>query len=587
MPRANEARHNPEEGQWCSGGRNRVPGIPVNPYVQPLNATPGIAPERLRRDPREATGTHTRTMRRSLCATLFGLLFCTPALEAQVLDHTMVPKGRIRLQASPVFESWDTRFGRGPARASEEELGQDLTDPTTLSLFPGIASLATAIQEVTAAPFDPVLGATAGLIRQDITRIEFGGHIGVTDWLTVGAVVPWTRTRSVVDVAFTPDSLNANLGLNPSITAPSSVDLFLSSASSAQASAAGYASTECASGPGPSCTAAQDLAARAAAFDAAMGAAYASSPFFPLSGTTIGDALIQSAAQLDADLTAAGLGGLASLVLSTDALLEEGDLAALATQPGVGFGYSLPLSTRPSFWSIGDVEASARIRALDNLTPTGPEWTPPGLGYRVTGHVLVRLPTGTQSDPDVPLDLGTGEGQTDLEGGVTATARFGRRLGVTAGAFYGVQGSTTLTARIAPPEQVLVPSSRRTQVTWRPGAYLGGSIAPSLRLAPSITLSGEYRFFHKRRDEFELVDTALPADPTVLALESGVKAHVVGGGLRYDTVDSWRRGDASLPIEIHLRLLTTVAGSGGQVPKTTRVEAGLRLFRRLWGPATP
>lgn len=114
---------------------------------------------------------------------------------------------------------------------------------------------------------------------------------------------------------------------------------------------------------------------------------------------------------------------------------------------------------------------------------------------------------------------------------------------------------------------------------------MGFAVAPSLHLASTITLHGEYRFFHKRRDELELLDATSPLNPAVLAIESGVKAHVVGGGLRYDTVDAWRRGDASLPVEIHLRLLSTVAGSGGQVPKATRVEAGLRLFRRLWGPA--
>ncbi|NNL30950.1 MAG: hypothetical protein HKO77_08010 [Gemmatimonadetes bacterium] len=513
-------------------------------------------------------------------------MFCAPALHAQVLDHTLVPKGRLRLQASPVFESWDTRFGRAASGEAEEKLGEDLTDPTSLSLFPGIASLASAIEDASGTPLNPAIGAASGLIRQDVTRIEFGGHVGITEWLTVGAVVPWTRTRSTVDVAFAPDSANANLGLNPLYSAPTSVDLFLSSTGAAEAAAAGYASTQCSSGPSPTCTSAQDLASRVSSFDGAVVQAYAASSLFPLAGTAVGDALLQSAAQLDADLTAAGLPGLAPVALSTSPLLDEGDLAGLAVNSAAGFGYALPLATRQSLWSTGDVEASARIRVLDNLTPTGPGWTPPGLGYRVTGSFLMRLPTGTPPAADIALDLGTGDRQLDLEGGFTATVRFGRRLGLTAGGAYGVQGSTTVTRRVAPPEQVLVPVESRTQLTWRPGSYVSGAIVPTIHIAPSITLAGEYRLFHKRRDEFELV-TSSSLDPTVLALESGVKAHVLGGGIRYDTVDAWRRGDASLPIEIHLRLLATVAGSGGQVPKATRVEAGLRLFCRLWGPATP
>jgi hypothetical protein len=66
-------------------------------------------------------------------------------------------------------------------------------------------------------------------------------------------------------------------------------------------------------------------------------------------------------------------------------------------------------------------------------------------------------------------------------------------------------------------------------------------------------------------------------------LESGMKAHTVGAGIRYDTVEPWRRGETAHPMELHLRWLTTIRGSGGQTPKTTRVEAGLRLFRRFWG----
>lgn len=507
-------------------------------------------------------------------------------LGAQILDHTMVPRGRIRLQASPVFSAWDTRFGRTAEGEVQEALGDDLTDPTTLSLFPGIASLVSTVRDVTAASFDPVLGSTSSRVTQDVTRIEFGGHVGVMDWLTVGVVFPWTRTRTAIDVAFAPDTANANVGLNPTITVSSAVDAFLSSTAAADAATEAYAQSECAAGPSPSCNAAQDLADRAALFDSALRTAYAASPFFPLSGTPVGDALAQSGSQLSADLTAAGLGGLDPVVLSNELLAEEGDLALLPAVAGSGIE-SGPLTTRQSLWSAGDVEVSARVSLLDNLTPTREDWSRPGLGYRLTGRLLVRLPTGTRADPDLPLDLGTGDAQTDVQGGLTGTLRFGSRVGLTAGGYYGVQGSTTITTRVARPEVVLAPLSTRSEVTFRPGSYVGLAVAPSLHLAPSITLAGEYRFFHKARDAFELIDLASPLNPSVLAVESGVKAHMIGGGLRYDTVDAWRRGEASLPIEVHLRLLTTFAGSGGQVPKATRVEAGLRLFRRIWGPTTP
>lgn len=497
----------------------------------------------------------------------------------------MVPGGRVRLQASPVFESWDSRFGRGPGDTSiTERLGADLTDPTTVSLFPGIATLTGAVRDVVATPFDPVLGSTAALVRQDVTRIDFGAHLGVFDWLTVGAVLPWMRTRTAVDVSFFPDTANATLGLNPSIGSSGLVQDFLASTAVARTQAQAYAASICAGDPSAACSAAQALADRAETFDASLQTAYTASPFFPLTGSAVGDALMQEASALSAELMAVGLAGLAPLILSDQLLAEEEDLARIPTLAGGGIEATLPLTTVQSLWAAGDMEVSARVRLLDNLTPTDEGWSHPGFGYRITGRLLVRLPTGTAPDPDILLDLGTGDAQTDVEGGMTATLRFGSKVGFTAGALYGRQGETVVTRRVAPPEVVLAPVSTRTELTWRPGAYVGVAAAPSIHLAPSITLHGEYRFFHKRRDEFELVDVAEPLNPDVLAIESGVKAHLVGGGLRYDTVDAWRRGDASLPVEIHLRLLGTVAGSGGQVPKATRVEAGLRLFRRLWGP---
>ena len=523
-------------------------------------------------------------MRRSLTATLLALAFVAPPVAGQLLDNTMVPRGRVRLQASPVYQSWDQRFGRGPGDTEiVESLGSDLTDPTTVSLFPGIASLTGAVRDLVTEPFDPVLGSTSALVRQEITRVDFGADVGIFDWLTVGVVLPWMQTRSAVDVAFQPDTANANLGLNPTVGSPGLVTDFLASTATARVNAASYASSVCDAG-GASCSDAQALAARAASFDFALQQAYAASPFFPLSGSAVGDALAQSAASLSADLSAAGLAGLAPLVLSGELLVEEADLARLPTLRGSNVETSLPLTTLKSLWAAGDVEVSARLRLLDNLTPTGEEWAHPGFGYRVTGRLLVRLPTGTVPDPDIPFDLGTGDGQTDLQAGLTADLRLGSRLGLAMGGYYAIQGETSIIDRVAPPEIVLPPLSTRTELTWRPGWYLGLGAAPSLRLAPSITLHGEYRFFHKARDEFELVDLSAPLNPDVLAIESGVKAHVVGGGFRYDTVDAWRRGEASLPVEIHLRLFTTVAGSGGQVPKATRVEAGLRLFRRLWGP---
>jgi hypothetical protein len=74
-----------------------------------------------------------------------------------------------------------------------------------------------------------------------------------------------------------------------------------------------------------------------------------------------------------------------------------------------------------------------------------------------------------------------------------------------------------------------------------------------------------------------------PVDPTVMQIESGVTAHHVGGILRYDTVARRMATGEGTPLQLHLRVQRAVAGGGGQTPVTTRLEFGVRLFRRFWG----
>ena len=521
-------------------------------------------------------------MRRTLIPTLLAMVAATGSAGAQVLDQTLVPGGRLRLQAHGAFDTWDTRFGRAPdGTEGEESLDDDLTDPTTLSLFPGVSALTTIVRDVTGlAGYAPVLGSTTGRVTQDVTRIDFGAHLGIFDWLTVGVVVPWMRTRTALDVHFEPDTLAGNVGVNPAVTNASAVDAFLGSTASARTAAAANATSLCAGGATPECVAAQALADRVGTFHASLQTAYTVSPFFPLTGTASGDALAQTAATLSADLAAAGLTTLAPVALSDERLTAEG-LALLPSVTGAGFE-AAPLQTRRSLWGTGDVEVSARVRLLGNLA-TSPDDAVPGFGYRVTGSFLARLPTGAPADPDIFFDLGLDDAQTDYEGGLHAALRFGQRVGLTMGGYYGVQGATTITRRVVPPEQIFAPVETRRELRWEPGFYTGFGAALTVHLASALTLAPEYRFFHKGRDEFALLMPDPSLDPVVLAVESGVKAHMVGGGIRYDTVLPWQRGEAPRALEVHVRLLTTVAGSGGQVPKTTRVEAGARVFRRLWG----
>ncbi len=521
-------------------------------------------------------------MRRSLAKALVPLLLFGGDAAAQILDDTLVPRGQLRLQAHPIFERWDSRFGRtDDGTRGREDLGDDLTDPDGARLFPGLVTLGGYVEELAGPGVAlPALGVTQGRVTKDVTRVEFGGHLGVFDWLTIGVVVPWIQTRTAIDLAFTPDTAGGDgLGLNPTLTAAPAVDGYLAALGGAAVAARDNATAVCAAGPGPECEAAQALAARTEGFLGSAQGAYGASPFFPLGGSSAAAALAAASATLDADLVAAGLSGIGATMAFAGAGVTAEDILTLPALGGAGINGS-PLRTRRGLWQTGDIEVSALLRLLDR-EPSGPSVA--GLSYRVSVGGLVRLGTGAPEDPDVFLDVGTGDGQVDVEGRVIGALSIGR-LGLAVGGRYGVQEPRTLVKRVAPLEAPMPELATRQLVRWSPASYVEIEAAPTLRFTRELSFSGRIRYFEKGRDVFELVESAPALDPDVLGRESGMKLTQLGAGLRYSTVAQWREGVATRPLEAHLRLIWAAAGSGGHTPEAARIEAGIRLFKRFWGP---
>jgi hypothetical protein len=288
-------------------------------------------------------------------------------------------------------------------------------------------------------------------------------------------------------------------------------------------------------------------------------------------------------ASLSADLVSAGLGGIgAPMAFATDWVDEP--IFWLIPETAASGIQGRALGSVKGLWHAGDVEVSATARLLDGgaRDSTG---AATGFTYRVLGTFLARLPTGLTDHPDVFLDVGTGDGQTDLEGRLLGQLTISARLGIQAGARYGTQRPRRLLRRVAPPELVLAPLATRHLVEWTPGAYFGVEVAPALRISDELTVSAEYRAFRKYRDRYELAGSSVGAsvDPAVLEIESGATLHEVGGALRFDALARGLRPGVR-PLQLSLRWLRAVAGGGGQTPVTTQVELGVRLFQRLWGP---
>jgi hypothetical protein len=290
-------------------------------------------------------------------------------------------------------------------------------------------------------------------------------------------------------------------------------------------------------------------------------------------------------ATLDADLAGAGLSGIgAPIVFATELLSQQ----SLVDAPAVGaFGINgSPLQGFNKLWGLGDVELSALARVLEGQMGDSTS-SAPRLSYSVAAGMLVRLGTGAVDEPDVFLDLGTGDGQMDIEARVLGFLGFGGRMGVHLGVRYGVQQAYSLVKRVAPRDLVMTQASSLRAVRWSPASYIGIDLEPFWRLSPELSALASYRLYSKGTDSYSIIGEdqagSVPVDITDLERESGITVHRAGLGLRYSTLEPWRAGLASRPMELHVRVISSIAGSGGHTPVATTVEFGVRLFRGIWG----
>jgi hypothetical protein len=514
----------------------------------------------------------------------------TPGLAAQEIRYEpllspLVPGGQVRLGFDPGFTSWDSRFGlrteNGTTVEEEEPLGNDLNDATGFTLFPGLATMQDDLDALTDQTNSPLnLGETQGSVTKNVTRLDFSAHVGVFDWLTVGATLPWVKTRTASELLFRPDA-DVNLGVNPMATDQGAVSGYLQSltgaASQADTRAQGICDTQ---GAGAACDAAQSLAARAMDFATRAQRLYASSPFFLVTGSFMADALSTANAALAADLAAAGLPQPTGPVFA-DTPVDAETFAALPGRADTGLGGST-LGSVESLWKAGDLELDATLRLLDGEI-RDPGAVSPRLAWTLAAGGLVRLGTGTPPDPDLYLDVGTGDGQMDIEGFGYGALRVGSHLALRASGRYGVQRSTTLQRRVAAPETVFAPLSTLRTVTWTPGSYLDLAVSPRVHVGETVALAVDYRRFHKGADEYALSGADDGVDVSLLERETEMTLQQAAVGLRYSTLPLARRGETGLPLEASVRVVRTVAGSGGQTPVSTRAELAIRLYRRLWG----
>ena len=517
------------------------------------------------------------------------LALAPAGVAAQAMAEPLVPRGRVRFDLVPSITSWDTRYGlrsEGGKKVEEDEkLGMDLTDPRGVSLFPGVQTLEEAVRKLSGDDgFQGSVGATSARLQMDVTRIDMGLRIGVFDWLTVGGNVPYVKGVSTLDLAFRPDTA-ANLGLNPASASSDQVSALLTGLGEAATAAAARAQTVCAGGSGADCAAAQALATRTSDFWNGTFGAYFASPFFPLGTAPVAARLRQALAALDGDLVAAGLQGVGRPMVFASKALDQAGFLKLPSDPASGIEMT-PVRGYPGLWQLGDVEVNATVRVLEGEVRDSAAVSP-RFAWALYGGLLVRLPTGVLDDPNVFLDLASGDGQQDIEGRVDGELRVGPRFDVRGAFRYGTQGAVDVVRRVAAPEALLPPASSARVVRWTPGAYWFVELSPRLHLGEVVSFAADFRQFTKGKDTYELVGEepagSAPADLSLLSRETEVTLRELALGLRYSSVRLFHEGRVGTPAEVGVRWVRPLSGSGGQAPKASRVEISVSLFRRIWG----
>ena len=524
-------------------------------------------------------------------AALLVALAWIPARPAhgQITDGTLSPAGRLRVELLPSFQMWNHRFGvhadGGGSVTGSEPLGFDLENEPLLPIRDLEQNLQTALA-------DPSLGLELGsaraLVSRERKRVSFGLALGIFDWLTIAADVPMVKARTEVTFDFR-TLPGANLGTNPRLLEDGRVTSFLQTLSSSHVALQAQVSQECPGGT--ECSELTDLLDRYGTFADGLAAAYAGSPVFLTGGSAEGVALEQRLAgfRTEVDQRAPGVAMPGAAPLAS-VPLDQTSLLQLLSNPTAGFLLVNPLDTDAGLWRLGDIGLSASFLILESAARDS-AGTPAPFQYQVGGRALVRLPTGLVDDPDVPLDVGSGDGQMDLEMGGFVDLRW-NRTGLRSEIRYGVQRPTDLVRRVAPPEVVLAPLATRTLVRWNPGDYMELQLAPRWHMTDEFAVEALYKRASRKQDSYRLLTPA--ADPLASAsdLERETKQtlHELGLGLAFSTIATWRQGRAPVPFDAHRAVRGALSGGGGAVPDGIRMEMSVRVFYRLWGsepePAT-
>jgi hypothetical protein len=517
-------------------------------------------------------------------------------------DAATVPAGVARLRVLPMWTRFESRFtGLAGNGTSTVPLASVLAaDSLGVVQIPGLAPSEAALRTLSGdANLRLSLGRSISTATARIATTAIAAEYGLTRRLTVGAVLPIVQTRTELFLALnTDDATRANVGPNPARSLPAerarAVALQIQLASVRMALQSRLTACEANPTSDPSCP--SILANRAdvvaligetSAFGSALGVLFGTSssttpePFAPLTGTTTATAIGTRLTTLSNRLRGY-LGSMADEIAETVPLAAGpagfGDLQDLLLAGEFGLA---PDSIGTVYrLNVGDIELGAKFLVLERGAWTQmPGVRGPWLRARLSALGVVRLGTGTptlERRPHRYLEYGTGDGQTDVEGGALLDVGLGSRLVVMAAARYTAQLGTVEAGRLPDENGVTSPFTPLHGGTRRLGDILVGELTPRILLGRYFGADAHYAVIVRGDDEYTAA-----ADGSPPVLRGGFTEQRVGVGISYSTLRGARTRIPQLPVEVSVSHIETIAGTSGLVPRASRDQIEVRLYYRV------
>ncbi|HEY2850432.1 MAG TPA: hypothetical protein VGI97_11180 [Gemmatimonadaceae bacterium] len=562
----------------------------------------------------------TSRLRPALLAALLppaALLLLSLPLRAQavtgVADDATTPRGgEIRFSIASIWKSWYERYGQGtPGRpnGSVEPLGVDFNfDTIGVAQLENLGPIQSGVRSLSGIPgFTASLGTSNVLVRNDVLSMPLTLEMGLTNHISLSAMVPFVTATSRVNFTMNPAGFEPTVGFNPTLFIPSVIatnNAFLAQFDSAGAQLSRAIAT-CTATPGaPGCgpinsnpSGAKALVTNATSFASGVAQLYggrsgaAGSLFVPISGTAADAAIVAKVAAFRSMYAVYGNGAITGTgPIAAQAPLTATDMQTVLTDPAFGIN-AQPLATSVTR-GIGDIELGLKLNLYDSFHGNdSARYSPSGFNFRQSFGGIYRLGTGTLPSPGNYTQLGTGDHQTDVEGRTFTDLLFGRHFWLSLVGSYTVQMADQLSLRIPDsPTQVILASYRQETVQRKLGNILEIQVNPHWQLNEYLSFTGQYYYARKAADTYtgqftvtDLAGNTATLDAAVLGMYTEATESRVGIGATYSTVASVDKHKAGLPFDISYFHYETTLGTLGRVPKISVDQVTMRVYQRLFG----